>query len=104
MNPGTAVYEWDRLDDTRPGTCEILARISIALLVFILAGTLLLHGQDQTAGPAAVETIATDRPAVTASSVVVFPQAAFNWRTAFSKLAAKSRALSTARELWCASA
>lgn len=71
MNPGTAVYEWDRLDDTRPGTCEILARISIALLVFILAGTLLLHGQDQTAGPAAVETIATDRPAVTASSVVV---------------------------------
>jgi hypothetical protein len=42
-----------------------------ALMVFILAGILPVHGQDQPANPAATGPIATDRPAVTNSSVVV---------------------------------
>jgi hypothetical protein len=52
---------------TRP----MLARIPTALLAFILAGMLPLHGQDQPPSVDAAEPIATDRPAVTNSSVVV---------------------------------
>jgi hypothetical protein len=49
----------------------MLARISTAPLAFILAVTLPLHGQDQPPSVDAAGTIATDRPAVTNSSVVV---------------------------------
>src|ERR1035437_1194267 len=49
----------------------MLARISAALLAFILAGMLPLHGQDQPPSVDVAEPIATDRPAVTNSSVVV---------------------------------
>ena len=49
----------------------MLARISTALLKFIFAGILPLHGQDQPPSVDAAEPIATDRPAVTDSSVVV---------------------------------
>src|ERR1700678_1060265 len=49
----------------------MLARISAALVAFILAGRLPLHGQDQPPSVDASEAIATDRPAVTNSSVVV---------------------------------
>src|ERR1700678_931855 len=49
----------------------MLARISAALVAFILAGRLPLHGQDQPPSGDASEAIATDRPAVTNSSVVV---------------------------------
>jgi hypothetical protein len=48
----------------------MLARISTALLALILAGMLPLHGQNQPTSVDAVP-IATDRPAVTNSSVVV---------------------------------
>ena len=46
----------------------MLARISSTLLIAILAGAVLLHGQSQ---PASDEPISTDRPAIAASSVVV---------------------------------
>jgi hypothetical protein len=49
----------------------MLAQIFAALLAFILVGMLPLHGQDQPPGVATGEPIATDRPAVTNSSVVV---------------------------------
>ena len=49
----------------------MLARIFAALLAFLLAGVLPLHGQDQPPGVDTAEPIATDRPAVTNSSVVV---------------------------------
>jgi outer membrane putative beta-barrel porin/alpha-amylase len=52
------------------GARPALARISTALLAFVLAGMLPLHGQDQPPGVDAAG-IATDRPAVTNSSVVV---------------------------------
>ena len=49
----------------------MLLRISTGLLAFILAGMMPLHGQDQPASAGAPGPIATDRPAVTNSSVVV---------------------------------
>jgi hypothetical protein len=49
----------------------MLTRISIALLAFLLVTLAPLQGQDQTATTAASAPIATDRPAVTNSSVVV---------------------------------
>jgi hypothetical protein len=49
----------------------MLARISAAPLAFILAGMIPLHGQDQFSSVGAAGSIATDRPAVTNSSVVV---------------------------------
>jgi hypothetical protein len=49
----------------------MLARIFMTLPAFILAGILPSHGQGQTPSADAGEPIATDRPAVTNSSVVV---------------------------------
>jgi hypothetical protein len=49
----------------------MLARLATALLAFLLAGTLPLHSQAQPPSVDAVGPIATDRPAVTNSSVVV---------------------------------
>jgi hypothetical protein len=49
----------------------LLTRISTALLAVILAALAPLHGQDQPAKTAPPGPIATDRPAVTNSSVVV---------------------------------
>jgi outer membrane putative beta-barrel porin/alpha-amylase len=52
----------------------MLTRIAIACLALILCAFALLHAQDQPAAPATHDTstsIATDRPAVTDSSVVV---------------------------------
>jgi Putative MetA-pathway of phenol degradation len=49
----------------------MITRTSAALLAFVLAGMLPLHGQDQPLGVDAAGPIATDRPAVTNSSVVV---------------------------------
>ncbi|HXM68632.1 MAG TPA: hypothetical protein VN911_18030 [Candidatus Acidoferrum sp.] len=49
----------------------MLARIPTALLAFILASMVPLHGQDQPTSVGAAGPIATDRPAVTDSSVVV---------------------------------
>jgi hypothetical protein len=49
----------------------MLARISTVLLAFILAGVPPLDGQDQSPSVDALGPIATDRPAVTNSSVVV---------------------------------
>lgn len=49
----------------------MLARILAALLAFVLAGIAPSHGQDQPPGAAGPGPIATDRPAVTNSSVVV---------------------------------
>jgi hypothetical protein len=56
--------------------------LSPALMAYILAGMLPLHGQDQSANPAAPGPIATDRPAVTNSSVVV-PAGAFQAENGF---------------------
>ena len=49
----------------------MLARVSTAVLVFILAGMLPLHSQDRSPSADTAGPIATDRPAVTNSSVVV---------------------------------
>ena len=49
----------------------MLARRSAALMAFILSGMMPLHGQDQPPSADASGPIATDRPAVTNSSVVV---------------------------------
>jgi hypothetical protein len=49
----------------------MITRISIALLVSLLAGTVPLRSQDQPASDPAQGLIATDRPAITNSSVVV---------------------------------
>jgi hypothetical protein len=49
----------------------MFTRISTALLAFTMAVIAPLHAQDQSAGPAAPSPIATDRPAVTNSSIVV---------------------------------
>jgi hypothetical protein len=49
----------------------MVARVSTAVLVFILAGMLPLHSQDQSPSADTAGPIATDRPAVTNSSVVV---------------------------------
>lgn len=54
-----------------PRTRPMLARISPVLLAFILGGMSPLHGQDQPPSVDAAGPIATDRPAVTNSSVVV---------------------------------
>jgi hypothetical protein len=54
-----------------PHIRPILARISPVLLAFILGGMAPLHGQDQSPSVDAGDPIATDRPAVTNSSVVV---------------------------------
>jgi hypothetical protein len=54
-----------------PRIRPILARISRVLLAFILGGMSPLHGQDQPPSVDAAGPIATDRPAVTNSSVVV---------------------------------
>lgn len=61
---------------------SMLARISAALPAFILAGTLPLHGQDQSPSVDSAGLIATDRPAVTASSVVV-PRASLQAENGF---------------------
>jgi hypothetical protein len=49
----------------------MLIRISVAWLAFSLAALAPLHGQDQPATAATLAPIATDRPSVTNSSVVV---------------------------------
>ncbi len=51
----------------------MLARMSTALLAFILAGMAPSHAQQQPPAVASAEPIATDRPAVANSSVVVPP-------------------------------
>jgi Putative MetA-pathway of phenol degradation len=60
----------------------MLARISAALLAFILTGMMPLHGQDQSPSVGASGPIATDRPAVTNSSVVV-PAGSFQVENGF---------------------
>jgi hypothetical protein len=49
----------------------MLTRISIAMLAFILTGIAPLHGQDQSVTANTSGSMATDRPTVTNSSVVV---------------------------------
>jgi hypothetical protein len=61
---------------------RFLARSVRAVLLFILAGLAPLHGQDQSAAPSAAGPIATDRPAVTNSSVVV-PAVSFQVENGF---------------------
>ncbi|HXW14984.1 MAG TPA: hypothetical protein VEN79_10785, partial [Terriglobia bacterium] len=56
--------------------------LSPALMAFILAAMLPLHGQDQPTNPSAPGPIATDRPAVTDSSVVV-PAGSFQLENGF---------------------
>jgi hypothetical protein len=58
------------------------ARISAALLALILAGMMPLHGQDQSPSVDATAPIATDRPAITNSSVVV-PAGSFQVENGF---------------------
>jgi hypothetical protein len=60
----------------------MLTRISAALLAFILAGMIPLHGQDQFPSVGAAGSIATDRPAITNSSVVV-PDGSFQAENGF---------------------
>jgi hypothetical protein len=60
----------------------MLTRISTALLAFILAAVVPLHSQDQPASAVAPSPIATDRPAITNSSVVV-PAAGFQMENGF---------------------
>jgi hypothetical protein len=60
----------------------MLTRISATSLVFILAGMMPLRGQDQPASAVAPGPIATDRPAITNSSVVV-PAGSFQMENGF---------------------
>ena len=60
-----------RWDNPALSTRPMLVRISSALITFILAGMLPLHGQNQAPSEDATGPIATDRPAITDSSVVV---------------------------------
>lgn len=60
----------------------MLARISAALLAIIWAGMMPLHGQDQSSSVDATGPIATDRPAITNSSVVV-PAGSFQMENGF---------------------
>jgi hypothetical protein len=69
-------------DDTVRPTRAMLTRISIALLAFIFIGVAPLQAQDPPAGPSAPNPIATDRPAVTNSSVVV-PAGSFQMENGF---------------------
>ena len=59
------------LGNTELSTRIMLARVSAVLLAFILPGVPRLHGQDQSPSVDVPGPIATDRPAVTNSSVVV---------------------------------
>jgi hypothetical protein len=58
-------------DGTVRPTLAMLTRSFTSLLIIILAGVARLHGQDQSATAVSPSTIATDRPAVTNSSIVV---------------------------------
>jgi len=60
----------------------MLARIPTVPLAFILASMVPLYGQDQSTGVGAAGPIATDRPAVTKSSVVV-PAGSFQAENGF---------------------
>jgi hypothetical protein len=60
----------------------MLTRISAALPAFILAGMIPLHGQDQFPSVDAAGSIATDRPAITNSSMVV-PDGSFQAENGF---------------------
>jgi hypothetical protein len=59
-----------------------LARFSTALLAFISASMVPLHGQDQFPSVGAAGSVATDRPAITNSSVVV-PDGSFQVENGF---------------------
>jgi hypothetical protein len=66
--------------------------LSPALIAFIFAGMLPLHGQDQTANPSAPGPIATDRPAVTNSSVVV-PVGSFQAENGFLETSSQGQSI-----------
>ena len=74
-----------------------IAHISTALLAFILAGTVPLHGQDQPPSPDEVGLIATDRPAFTNSSVVV-PAGSLQVENGFLQTSSQGRSVIDAPE------
>jgi len=75
----------------------MLARISTALLAFILAGMMPLHGQDQPPGSDVPGPISTDRPAVTDSSVVV-PSGSLQAENGFLEASSKGQSVSDGPE------
>jgi hypothetical protein len=77
-----AMCDRDREDNTGQSNCAMLARVTTALVAFLLAGMVPLHGQDQPTNAAAPGPIATDRPAITNSSVVV-PAGTFQMENGF---------------------
>ena len=70
----------------------MLARISAALLALILAGMMPLHGQDQSPSVDAAAPIATDRPAITNSSLVV-PAGSFQVENGFLKTSSQGQSV-----------
>jgi Putative MetA-pathway of phenol degradation len=70
----------------------MLARISAAVLALILAGMMPLHGQDQSPSVDAAAPIATDRPAITNSSVVV-PAGSFQVENGFLKTSGQGQSV-----------
>jgi hypothetical protein len=70
----------------------MLTRISTALMAFILAGIVSLHGQDSPASPPGPGPIATDRPAVTNSSVVV-PAGSFQAENGFMETSTQGQSI-----------
>ncbi len=72
----------DREDDTGRFSWAMRARVTGALLTFILAGMVPLYGQDQPTNAVVPGLIATDRPAITNSSVVV-PAGSFQMENGF---------------------
>ncbi|MGA2423692.1 MAG: transporter [Terriglobales bacterium] len=70
----------------------MLARIFTALLAFILTGTLPLHSQDQPASVDPTGPIATDRPAVTNSSIVV-PRGSLQAENGFLETSSQGRSV-----------
>src|SRR6202021_2649870 len=55
----------------RPGSSIILCMPRFVVLVFVIAGMLVVEAEAQKCGANAQSTIATDRPQITSSSVVV---------------------------------
>ncbi len=98
FNGVSAMCSCDRLDDTQRSTRPILFRVSTAVL-FFLSTTLAppVHAQDQPATSNTPAPIATDRPAVTNSSIVV-PMGILQAENGFLETSAQGQSVADAPE------
>ena len=82
----------DRQDEMGRSTWATLARVSTAWLALIFAGMVPLYGQDQPANAVDPGPMATDRPAITNSSVVV-PAGSFQMENGFLETSTQGRSI-----------